>query len=79
MSKLGDYLEKNKIDSRRLLNYSRSLESFRPEDRAILLAKRVVKGGKGTDAEKALAEKKPRSGKSLGGPTLRSATLLATP
>jgi len=70
MSKLSDYLEKQKIDPRRVLNASRKLEALRPEDRAIRLARKRVKAGKPTDAEKELAEKQRRSGRAVSRPTL---------
>jgi hypothetical protein len=71
MSKLSDYLEKKKIDPRRLLSASKDLEQFRPEDRAIALAKVQVKGGDEKAKEKAAA--KPRGGRSLSKPALARA------
>ena len=43
MSKLGDFLSKNKIDTRRLVAASKSIEALKPEDRKIKLAKRAAK------------------------------------
>ena len=70
MSKLSDFLEKQKIDPRRLLIASKEVETFRREDRAIQLAKRKVKGGKPTDADKETAAKKSRSGRPVTKPLL---------
>jgi hypothetical protein len=68
MSKLNDYLTKQNIDPRRVLNASHELEALRPEDRATKLAKGRVKAGDETAKE--AAAKKPRSGKPLSRPTL---------
>ena len=70
LSKLSDFLEKQKIDPRRVLVASKQVEAFRPEDRAIQLAKKRVKGGKPTDAEKETAAKKSRSGRAVTKPLL---------
>jgi hypothetical protein len=43
-SKFAEFLEKNKIDARRVISASRELERLRPEDRATRLAKRRAKG-----------------------------------
>ena len=60
MSKLSDFLTSKKIDPRRILVASRDLEAFRPEDRAIRLAKRKARtGGEGAPKE----TRKPRSGR----------------
>ena len=68
MSKLSDYLEKKKIDPRRLLSASKDLEQLRPEDRAILLAKEQARGG--DEAAKEKAGQKPRGGRVLSRPAL---------
>jgi hypothetical protein len=68
MSKLSDYLQQQKIDPRRLLVASRDLEQLRPEDRAVRLAKRRLKGGDETVKE--AAEKERRSGRPVSQPTL---------
>lgn len=60
MSKLSDFLTSKKIDPRRILSASKSLEAFQPEDRAIKLAKRRAKGG---GDEGAKETRKPRSGR----------------
>lgn len=71
MSKLSDFLEKEKIDPRRLLSVSAKLEGLRSEDRDIRLARRMTRGGKDvSDSVKELAAKKPRSGRSVSRPTL---------
>ena len=65
-SKFHEFLNSNKIDPRRILVASRSVEKLRPADRAIRLARRLgakadapkTEGGDG-DAKKA----KPRSGR----------------
>jgi len=71
MSKLKDYLDKQKVDPRRILSASRELEALRPEDRATRLAKKRAKGGE--ESAKEAAAKKPRSGKPLSAPTLNRA------
>ena len=64
-SKFAEFLEKSKIDPRRILVASRQIERLRREDRAIKLAKK--KGGDessaGGDEEKKEAPPKPRSGR----------------
>jgi len=59
-SKFAEFLEKNKIDARRLIGASRKVEQLRPEDRAIRLAKRQAKGG---GEKKEGTPQKPRSGR----------------
>ena len=77
MTKLGDYLEKQKIDPRRVLVASKKLEALRPEDRVAILAKRskkksddAAKPAEGADGADA---KKRRSGKPVSRPTLDAA------
>jgi hypothetical protein len=72
MSKLSDYLKKQKIDARRVLAASGELEALRHEDRVIRLAKKVAKTGdeKAKEAAKEVAAKKPRSGRPVSRPTL---------
>lgn len=60
-SKLEQFLSAKKIDQRQLLAVSSDLESLRPEDRAVKLAKRQGKKEEGGD--KKVETKKPRSGK----------------
>ena len=69
MSKLSDYLKKNKIDARRVVAASKGIEQMRPEDRAIALARAQAKEG-GDDAVKELAAKKRRGGRTLSRPEL---------
>jgi hypothetical protein len=69
MSKLSDYLNKNKIDARRVVAASADIECNRPEDRAIAMARIQSKEG-GTDAQKELAAKKRRGGRKLSRPEL---------
>lgn len=66
-SKFAEFLEKNKIDPRRVLSASRELERLRPEDRALRLAKARSKKGDAPAAsgEEKAAPKKPRSGRPL--------------
>jgi len=71
MSKLSDYLKKHKIDPRRVLSASRTLESLQPEDRKIRLAREQVKAG--DETKKELAAKKRRSGRPVTGSTLNKA------
>src|SRR5215468_5007245 len=61
-TKLGDFLASKKIDARRLIAQSRTLESLQPEDRAIRLAKRLARGGEGGEEAKK-ETRKPRSGR----------------
>ena|ERR1700742_2421749 len=68
MSKLNDYLQKEKIDPRRVLIASQELEALRPEDRKTKLAKKRAKGG--DEAAKEAAASKPRSGRPVSRPTL---------
>jgi hypothetical protein len=66
-SKFSEFLDKNKIDSRRLVATSRGLERLRPTDRAQKLAKRQAKASGAAPAPAAegdakMAEKR-RSGR----------------
>jgi hypothetical protein len=62
MSKFAAFLQEKKLDVRRILAASHALESLRPEDRAIRLAKRRARAGEG--GEGATKEtRKPRSGR----------------
>ena len=68
-SKLESFLSEKKIDRRQLLAVSKDLESLRPEDRALRLARRggakAEGGDAGGDKKEGAAPKaaKPRSGK----------------
>ena len=72
MTKLADFLKKQKIDARRVLAASHDLETLRFEDRVIKQAKVVAKSGdeKAKEAAKETAAKKPRSGRPVSAPTL---------
>lgn len=73
MAKLGDYLTKNKIDSRRVLSASKKLEALRPEDRKTRDAKARAKGGDEAAKAKAAELPKPRSGHRVTRPSLERA------
>lgn len=73
MSKLSDFLEKSKIDKRRVLAASRQVEGLTPEDRKVVLARRMAKSANATDATKEAAKTKKRSGRRIGSATLKSA------
>jgi hypothetical protein len=60
-SKLASFLTSKKLDARRVLITSHALETLRPEDRAIKLAKR--RGRKSEDATAPKETRKPRSGR----------------
>jgi len=63
-SKFAQFLEKNKIDTRRVVAASHELEQLRREDRALKFAKRKAKAsGAAPAAEGAEKPKKPRSGR----------------
>jgi hypothetical protein len=72
MSKFSDFLAKHGIDSRRVLVASKTIETLRPEDRAIKLRQRQMrkKEEKPTEENR---PKKPRSGRPLAGPSLQKA------
>jgi len=72
VSKLSDYLKKHKIDPRRVVAASKTLEALQPEDRKIRLARKNAKAG-GDDATKELAAKKRRSGRPLSRPAIARA------
>jgi len=62
MSKFADAIKSHKIDPRRILAASSKLEKFRPEDRALKLAKAKAKKSE-EKKEAGEAPKKPRSGR----------------
>jgi hypothetical protein len=62
-SKFAQFLEKNKIDSRRLLAASHELEQLRREDRVIKFAKQRAKAPGAPAAAEGEKPKKPRSGR----------------
>lgn len=71
MSKLSDYLTKNKISLRRITATSGKLERLTPADRKIKAARKAAKGG--NEAAKELAATKPRSGRKLNAATVERA------
>jgi hypothetical protein len=71
MSKFREYLEKQGIDSRRVLVASKKIEALRSEDRAIKLMRRLNK--KEESSNKETNNKKPRSGRPVASPTLKRA------
>ena len=73
MSKLSDWLKKNKVDARRVISVSRSLEALQPEDRKQKALRAKVKGGQASDEEKEKAKTKPRSGRPVSPPTMSRA------
>jgi hypothetical protein len=67
-SKFAEFLEKNKLDARRLIAASKRIERLQPEDRAARLAKRRSRGADAAPAaagEEKKAPKKPRSGRAV--------------
>jgi hypothetical protein len=64
-TKIEDFLKEKKIDPRRILVASSEIERFRPEDRAIRLAKRAARKSEdaATKKKEGLAAKKPRTGR----------------
>ncbi len=73
MSKLKEYLAKEKIDTRQLMATSKRIEKMTAADRKVRLARKKVAGGKPTDAEKETAQMKRRSGRKLSAPALQRA------
>jgi hypothetical protein len=73
-TKIEGFLKEKHLDARRLLAASARIERLRPEDRAIVLAKRQARKSEDTAKKKeGLAAKKPRSGRSLTARTLSAA------
>jgi hypothetical protein len=62
-SKLATFLTSKKIDPRRVMSASHTLETLRPEDHQIKLNRRRAKGGEGEAGPK--EERKPRSGRGV--------------
>jgi hypothetical protein len=63
-TKFAEFIESNKIDSRRILIASRQLEKLQPEDRALRLLRRKKAGdGKKPAEGEEAAPTKPRSGR----------------
>jgi hypothetical protein len=73
-SKFAEFLKAKKLDARRVLNASHILETLKPEDRAIRLAKRRAKGAAGEGEDKAPKEtRKSRSGRPVTGRAIAAA------
>ncbi len=74
-TKFAEFLEANKIDTRRLLATSHKLEQLKAEDRRLKLQKR--RGGEdkapAAEGEEKKAPPKPRSGRPLTVPQLNAA------
>ncbi|HEY6723187.1 MAG TPA: hypothetical protein VI197_04120 [Polyangiaceae bacterium] len=69
-SKFSQFLTDNKIDARRIIAASKSIEALRTEDRRAKLAKRTASGDKpAADADAKPA--KPRSGRPVNAVLLR--------
>jgi hypothetical protein len=64
-TKFATFLKSKKLDARRILAVSHKLETFRPEDRAIKLAKRTARSGAEGEADKKKDLGKPRSGRPI--------------
>jgi hypothetical protein len=64
-SKFAEFIEKNKIDTRRLVATSHRLERLRPADRAQKLAKRRAKASGTAPAEGAEKPEKRRTGRPI--------------
>ncbi len=69
MSKLSDYLTKNKIDARRVVGASRGLERQTAEDRALIAKKAAIKAGK-MEKDEAITKAKPHSGRRVTQPAM---------
>jgi hypothetical protein len=62
MSKIGDYLTKNKLHPNRVVHASEALERRTSEDKDLASKKKLMKDGK-MDKDEAVLGKKPRSGR----------------
>ena len=69
-SKFSQFLADNKIDSRRIIAASKSIEGLRPEDRRTKLAKRNASADKPAEAADQKPGK-PRSGRPVNAVLLR--------
>lgn len=72
-SKFAEFLDKNKIDPRRVLAASQKLEKLQPEDRAARLKKRQAKKANAAADAGAEKPKKPRSGRPVTRQSLEAA------
>jgi hypothetical protein len=73
MSKLGDFLTKNKIHPNRIVIASKALERMQKEDHDLSAKKKAMKDGK-TDKDEAVLKQKPRSGRPVTSATVNKAT-----
>ncbi len=73
MSKLGDFMKKEKIDARRVLASSAKLENFTRGDYKVRLAKKQAKDASASDQIKELAKTERRTGRPLTRPSLDAA------
>ena len=69
MSKLSEYLKNNKIDARRVVGASRSIERQTAEDRTLISKKAAIKAGK-MEKDEAITKAKPRSGRRVTQPAI---------
>jgi|HubBroStandDraft_1064217.scaffolds.fasta_scaffold957119_1 hypothetical protein len=72
-SKFAEFLKSKKLDTRRLLGASRSLEALTREDRTIRHNKRVAKAGEGGDDKAVKETRKARSGRPITPRSLKAA------
>jgi hypothetical protein len=69
--KFAEFIAAQKLDTRRILAVSRSLEALQPEDRLIRLNKRKARKAEGENAVK--ETRKPRSGRPVTPRAMRAA------
>jgi hypothetical protein len=62
-TKFSEFVKASKLDPRRILNASHSLETLRPEDRTIRLARRRARAGAEGDSKAPNETRKTRSGR----------------
>src|SRR5208282_6714690 len=72
-TKFSEFVKSKKLDLRRLLNASHQLETLRPDDRSIRLAKRQAKAKAEADGNTAKETRKTRSGHPVTGRALEAA------
>ncbi len=73
-SKFSEFIQKSKIDPRRLMIASRQIEKLRPEDRAVRLAKRLARSSEAAaDGDGKTEAKKPRTGRPVTTRLMRQA------
>ncbi len=69
MSKLSDFLTKNKIDARRVVAKSRGLERPTAADKLLMAKKAAIKAGK-AEKDEAVTKAKPKSGRRVTQPSI---------